>query len=388
MSSNITDKALNIPSFIVMDVLERARVLERQGIDIIHMEVGEPDFDTPDCIVQAGCQALKEGKTHYTHSQGLLLLREAICEDYHKRYGVSFDPDQVIVTMGTSPALLMLFAAMLDKDDEIIMTNPYYPCYANMVKFLGGVPRLVPVTPEESFHLTPEKIKPFLSRKTKAILINSPANPTGMCMDPEVMEEIVGIGVPIISDEIYHGIRYEGKDHSFLEFQQEAFVINGFSKRYAMTGWRLGYLIAPREFIRPLQKIQQNFLISAGSVSQWAGVAALRKAAPDVERMKQVYDERRRYMIQRIREMGFGLPVEPSGAFYMLANAGHLSKNSYELAFEILENAHVGVTPGIDFGRNAEGYLRFSYANSLENIREGLSRLEKYLATRRVSPSG
>ena len=379
MSSNITDKALNIPSFIVMDVLERARVLERQGIDIIHMEVGEPDFDTPDCIVQAGCQALKEGKTHYTHSQGLLLLREAICEDYHKRYGVSFDPDQVIVTMGTSPALLMLFAAMLDKDDEIIMTNPYYPCYANMVKFLGGVPRLVPVTPEESFHLTPEKIKPFLSRKTKAILINSPANPTGMCMDPEVMEEIVGIGVPIISDEIYHGIRYEGNDHSFLEFQQEAFVINGFSKRYAMTGWRLGYLVVPKNWIRPLQKMQQNFFISASDFAQWAGLAALREAQPDVDRMVQTYRERRDYLYTALNNLGFKIYDLPQGAFYLFADCREFSENAYTFAFDILEHAHVGITPGIDFGPMGEGYVRFSYANSLENIKEGVKRIREYL---------
>ncbi|MBW1658981.1 MAG: pyridoxal phosphate-dependent aminotransferase [Deltaproteobacteria bacterium] len=379
MSSNITDKALNIPSFIVMDVLERARVLEGQGIDIIHMEVGEPDFDTPDCIVQAGCQALKEGKTHYTHSQGLLLLREAICEDYHKRYGVSFDPDQVIVTMGTSPALLMLFAAMLDKDDEIIMTNPYYPCYANMVKFLGGVPRLVPVTPEESFHLTPEKIKPFLSRKTKAILINSPANPTGMCMDPEVMEEIVGIGVPIISDEIYHGIRYEGKDHSFLEFQQEAFVINGFSKRYAMTGWRLGYLVVPKNWIRPLQKMQQNFFISASDFAQWAGLAALREAQPDVDRMVQTYRERRDYLYTALNNLGFKIYDLPQGAFYLFADCREFSENAYTFAFDILEHAHVGITPGIDFGPMGEGYVRFSYANSLENIKEGVKRIREYL---------
>jgi len=379
MSSNITDRALNIPSFIVMDVLERARVLEKQGIDVIHMEVGEPDFDTPDCIVQAGCKALKEGKTHYTHSQGLLLLREAICEDYHKRYGVSFDPDQVIVTMGTSPALLMLFAAMLDKDDEIIMTNPYYPCYANMVKFLGGVPRLVPVTPEESFHLTPEKIKPFLSRKTKAILINSPANPTGMCMDPEVMKEIAGIGIPVISDEIYHGIRYEGNDHSFLEFQPEAFVINGFSKRYAMTGWRLGYLIAPKDWIRPLQKMQQNFFISAADFAQWAGLAALKEAQPDVDRMVQTYRERRDYLYTALKNLGFKIYALPQGAFYLFADCREFSDNAYTFAFDVLEHAHVGITPGIDFGPMGEGYVRFSYANSLENIREGIRRLYTFL---------
>ncbi len=379
MSSSITAKALNIPSFIVMDVLERARTLERKGINVIHMEVGEPDFDTPDCVIRAGCRALKEGRTHYTHSQGLLTLREAISEDYQERYGVSVDPDQVIVTMGTSPALLMLFAALLDKDDEIIMTNPYYPCYANMVKFLGGVPRLVPVTPEENFHLTTEKIKPFLSRKTKAILINSPANPTGMCMTPEVMEDIAGLGVPIISDEIYHGIRYEGQDHSILEFDRKAFVVNGFSKRYAMTGWRLGYLIVPREWIRSLQKMQQNFFISAADFVQWAGVAALLEAQPDVDRMVRIYRERRDFLYPALQALGFEILNPPQGAFYLFAGCRKFTKNVYEFAFDILEHAHVGITPGIDFGPKGEGYVRFSYANSLENLKEGIERIRNFL---------
>ena len=193
------------------------------------------------------------------------------------------------------------------------------------------------------------------------------------------MAEIAQLGPPIISDEIYHGLVYGETEHSILEFTDNAFVLNGFSKNFAMTGWRLGYLIAPPEFIRPMQKVQQNFFISAGSVSQWAGVAALKHAQKDVERMRAIYDERRKYMIKRIRELGFGVSVEPAGAFYILANARHLAESSYDLAFEILEKANVGVSPGIDFGKNAEGYLRFSYANSLENIKEGLNRIERFL---------
>jgi len=195
------------------------------------------------------------------------------------------------------------------------------------------------------------------------------------------MEKIAGLEPHILSDEIYHGLVYEEKEHSILEYTDKAFVLNGFSKAYAMTGWRLGYVISPPEFVRDLQKIQQNFFICAASVSQWAGVAALKEAAPDVERMKSIYNERRTYMIQRLRQLGFGLTVEPAGAFYILVNAKHLSIDSYDLAFEILERAGVGVCPGIDFGQNAEGYLRFSYANSLSNIKEGLNRIEEYLGT-------
>jgi aspartate/methionine/tyrosine aminotransferase len=247
------------------------------------------------------------------------------------------------------------------------------------VNFLGARPVFVKGFEDEGFQLRADQIREKMRPKTRAVLINSPANPTGNLLSGEHMEEIAALGLPIVSDEIYHGLVYGEKEHSILEFTQNAFVLNGFSKLYAMTGWRLGYIIAPRPFMRPLQKIQQNFQISAGSISQWAGLAALQKAQGDVERMRRTYDERRRYMIQRIRELGFGLPVEPAGAFYMLVNAKHLRASSYELAFEILEHAKVGVSPGIDFGENAEGYLRFSYANSLENIKEGLDRLGAYL---------
>ena len=196
------------------------------------------------------------------------------------------------------------------------------------------------------------------------------------------MAEIASLGVPIISDEIYHGLVYEEEEHSILEFTDNAFVLNGFSKAYAMTGWRLGYLIAPRPYIRPMQKIQQNLFISANAFVQWAGVAALREAEPDVVRMRGIYDERRKFMIRRLREMGLGISVEPTGAFYVLGNIRAFSRDSYRTAFDILKRAHVGVAPGIDFGRNCEGYLRFSYANSLENIREGMNRMEQYLKER------
>jgi aspartate/methionine/tyrosine aminotransferase len=380
--SRVTKRALEIPPFIVMDVLEKAYELERKGHHIIHLEIGEPDFNTPECICEAARESIAKGKTHYTHSLGIIELREAICEHYEKKYGVSVDPEQVLVTSGTSPALLMIFSALLDAGDEIIISDPHYPCYPNFANFLGAKPVFVNVYEEEGFQLRPKEIVEKIGPKTRAILINSPSNPTGNLLSSTRIKEIAALGPTVISDEIYHGLVYGEKEHTILEFTDNAFVLNGFSKLYAMTGWRLGYLISPPDFIRPMQKMQQNFFISAGSVSQWAGIAALKKAQDDVERMKAIYDERRTYMIKRVRKMGFGLPVEPAGAFYMLVNAKHLSESSYDLAFEILEKAKVGVTPGIDFGQNAEGYLRLSYANSLDNIKEGLRRLEEYLNRR------
>ena len=378
----VSKRSREIPPFIVMEILEKAHKFESQGRNIVHLEIGEPDFTTPACICEAASNAIKAGKTHYTHSLGIIELREAICEHYKEKYGVQLVPEQLIITSGTSPALFLIFSALLEAGDEIIISDPHYPCYPNFADFLGAKPVFVNVYEEDGFQLRPDEIKKKIGPRTRAVLINSPSNPTGNLLSRERMEEIAGLGPLVISDEIYHGLVYGEKEHSILEFTNDAFVLNGFSKLYAMTGWRLGYLIAPPDFIRPLQKVQQNFFISAGSISQWAGLAALTEAGDDVELMKAIYDERRRYMIQALRALGFGLPVEPVGAFYMLVNAKHLSTDSYKLAFEILEKAGVGVTPGIDFGENSEGYLRFSYANSIDNIKDGLNRLRKFIETR------
>ena len=375
----IAKRAREITPFLVMDVLDRAHAMEKEGVHVIHLEVGEPDFDTPQCVKDAACKALQEGYTHYTHSLGLLELREAICRYYEKTYRVSVSPDQIVVTSGTSPAMFLLFAALVEKGDEVIISDPHYACYPSFIRFIQGVPVTVPVREQDGFQYRPESIRRKITKKTQAILINSPSNPTGNLLSEDRMRAIAKFSPYIISDEIYHGLVYEGKEHSILEFTDHAFVLNGFSKLYAMTGLRLGYLIAPPPFIRPIQKIQQNFFISANSVVQKAGVAALEKTEADVARMRSLYDERRRYMVKRLKELGLGITVEPTGAFYVFANVKHISKDSYKLAFDILEKAHVGVTPGIDFGKHGEGYLRFSYANSMENIIEGLNRLERYL---------
>jgi len=383
----ISKRTEEMTSFIVMDVLERANEMEREGVDIIHLEVGEPDFDTPPCVKEAACKALDEGHTHYTHSLGLFELRQAISEYFLKTYNVSVDPDQIIVTSGSSPAIFLVFAALLQNGEEVIISDPHYACYPNFIKFVEGIPVTIPVYEEDGFQYRSEAIREKISPNTKAIFINSPSNPTGNLLSENRMREIASMVADpdspyIVSDEIYHGLVYEGKEHSILEFTDRAFVMNGFSKAFAMTGLRLGYVIAPKEFIRPMQKISQNFFISANAMIQKAGIAALKEAGDDVVRMKKIYNERRQFMIHRLKELGFGITVEPTGAFYVFANAKHLSDDSYKLAFDILEKAHIGVGPGIDFGNNGEGYLRFSYANSLENIEEGMDRLEKYLQSK------
>ena len=375
----VSKRVSEITPFIVMDVLERAKAMEREGIHVVHLEVGEPDFDTPQVIVEAGIAALRDGQTHYTHSLGMIELREAICDHYARTYGVTVTPDRVVVTSGSSPAIFMTFAALLSPGDEVIISDPHYACYPNFINFAGGAPVRVPVSEDDAFQFTPEAIEERITPKTRAIFINSPANPTGTLLSAERMKKIAEMGPLVVSDEIYHGLVYEGKEHSILEFTDDAFVLNGFSKAHAMTGWRLGYLIAPKDFMRPLQKVHQNFFISANAMAQVAGIAALTKAGDDVARMRGIYDERRKFMIRRLREMGFSIACEPTGAFYVFANAKRFSRDSYRFAFDILERAHVGVTPGVDFGPNGEGFIRFSYANSVENIREAVKRIAALL---------
>jgi aspartate/methionine/tyrosine aminotransferase len=372
-------RACQLKPFMVMDVLERAKTLEAQGQSIIHLEIGEPDFDTPQCIKDAAIQALNQGQTHYTHSLGLLELRQAICRHYQDKYQVEIDPEQIIVTSGTSPAMLLCFAALLEPEQEVIISDPGYACYANFINFVNGRPLPVQVKEEDGFQYRAQDIKQACSRKTRAIMINSPANPTGTLLQKEELQRLADTGPYIVSDEIYHGLVYSGQEHSILEFTDQAFVLNGFSKLYAMTGWRLGYLICPKPFVREIQKMAQNLYICAGSMAQWAGIAALEEAGPDVQMMRETFDQRRQFLLNGLRELGFKIQVEPTGAFYILANAKRFSNDSYGLAFDILEKAGVGVTPGIDFGPNAEGFLRFSYANSLQNIEQGLKRLQKYL---------
>jgi (5-formylfuran-3-yl)methyl phosphate transaminase len=376
-----------VEPFLAVEVAERAQELERSGIDVVHLEFGEPDFEAPAVVRDALERAIKDGRARYAHSLGILPLREAIAEHYAGTYGVTVSPDQILVTAGTSPAMLLLFGHLLDAGDEVVLSDPYYACYPNFIRYAEGRPVYVDVTESDGFQYRPEAIRARLGPRSRAIMINSPANPTGSVLSAERIAAIAelsrGDGPFIVSDEIYHGLSYAGRDRTVLEFTDRAFVLNGFSKAYAMTGWRLGWVIGPRDHIRALQTLYGNFFISTNEFVQWAGVAALREAGDDSRRFRAIFDDRRRAMIAGLRSIGLGVGTEPTGAFYVLANARHLSRDSVGLAREILESSHVAVTPGAAFGANAEGYLRFSYASSLERIQEGLSRLERFLASRK-----
>jgi (5-formylfuran-3-yl)methyl phosphate transaminase len=378
----IARRALGIEPFLAVEVFQRAQELEGNGAEVIHLEFGEPDFETPAVIREAAERALKDGRTRYANTMGILPLREAIADHYRQRYGVTITPDQVLVTAGTSPAMLLLFAALLDPGDEVILSDPHYACYPKFVTFAEGTPAYVAVHEMEAFELDPDAVHDRISPRTKAILVNSPANPTGAVLSSTRLRALAQLGPWLVSDEIYHGLTYEGSEHSVLEFTDRAFVLNGFSKLYAMTGWRVGYVIVPRPFVPTLQALHGNFFISSNEFVQWAALAALREAGDEAARFRRIFDERRRAMVAGLRRVGLGVGALPTGAFYVLANARHISLDSVALALEILERTHVAVTPGVDFGQNAEGYLRFAYANSLERIEEAISRLDPFLRGR------
>ncbi len=386
---SLSKRCSQVSAFLIMDILEKAQKMQAQGIDVIHLEIGEPDFDTPQCIVQSAHKALDAGQTHYTSSQGIAPLQKAIAKRYKDQYNVTIEAEQVLIFPGTSPAMYLLFDALLDTGDRVIMSNPSYPCYQNAVRFAHGDVCAIPTREEDGFQLQTEDVHKNITANTKALLINSPSNPTGIVMEGERMQALAQlcdthpVRPLIISDEIYHCLTYEGQDHCILEYTPNAIVIGGFSKAFAMTGWRLGYLIVPKQYIAPMVTLMQNFFLSTNSMSQYAGICALEEAHEHVQSMCAIYNERRLYVLEALRSLGFHIPVEPKGAFYVLFNARHLAEkfggSSVILAFDILEKAHVGVTPGSEFGSQTEGFLRISYANSMENLKEAMERLRQYI---------
>ena len=372
--------ASEMTSFIVMDILDRAKEMESKGIDVIHLEVGEPDFEPSECVKKACCDAMFNNQTHYTHSLGDIELRNSISSYYKDYYGINISPNQVVITSGSSIAIYIALLALAKADGEVLITNPGYACYKNFALSVGCKAQYIDVSDHTAYQLDIEEINRKINSKTVAIIINSPMNPTGTILSETTLKNLAELNIPIISDEIYHGLIYSGeKNHSILEYTNNSFVINGFSKKYAMTGLRLGYMIFPQEMQRLIQTIQQNLFLCAPSISQKAAISALNEGESDAIKRNAIYNERRTYMLEKLRSLGFIIETEPKGAFYIFANAAKFTNNSYQFAIDMLENAHVGITPGIDFGTNGEGYVRFSYANSIEKIKIGLQRIEEYL---------
>lgn len=370
----------DVAPFLAMEVMERGMAMARSGTSVLQLGVGEPDFDAPPEAVQAAIDSLRAGRTHYTDSRGLFALREAIAEECKHRRGVQVDPENIVVTSGTSPAILLCLQLLVDPGDEVILATPHYPCYPNMITVCGGRPVFVPTDPSDGFLMDVDKVRAAITARTRAIFLASPANPTGAVQPREVVEGLCELGIPILSDEIYDGLTYDGAQVcSPLGRMDDCFVLDGFSKRYAMTGFRLGYVIAPPSAMRGLVSLQQSFFISTSEFVQQAGIAALQHGAPQVEAMRTEYAARRRLLVDGLRELGLSIPQDPPGAFYALVNMRSFGKDSLSLAFEILDKAHIALGPGRDFGEIAEGFLRFSFAAARPDIEEALRRLAQLL---------
>jgi aspartate/methionine/tyrosine aminotransferase len=381
-----TDHLAALSPFLAMEVMERAQVMERGGARVIHLELGEPDFAPPVAAVEAARAALAAGRTKYTASVGLPELREAIAADKRARTGVAVDAECVLVTSGTSPALLMVFAALCERGSEVIVPAPHYACYPNFARFVGAEPVALPCDPAAGYAIDPDAVKRARTKRTRAIVIGSPANPTGAIQSRETLAALASLGVPLVSDEIYDGLVYgDARVTSALAVSDAAYVLDGFSKRYAMTGFRLGYAIAPKPAMRRLQTLQQNLFISASEFVQHAGIAALRHGASTVAAARAAYAQRRALLVGGLRALGFGVAREPEGAFYVFADARAFGADSVALASALLERAHVACTPGVDFGAAGEGYLRFCYAASEADLGEALARMQPVLAELRAA---
>lgn len=362
-----------------MGVVDKALDLEHSGCDVIHLEKGEPDFDTPRAIVDSAIRALNAGKTRYTTSAGLVELREAICAHYLRAYGVRIDADRVVVAPGSSPALLTCFLALLSPGDEVIIPDPGYPSYRRLIANASGKPVHVHLR-RNGFRYTAEAAARYLTPATKAIVVNFPSNPLGSVTDRESLARFASLGPTIISDEIYHGLSCaDTRDPSILEVADDAIVVSGFSKAFAMTGWRLGYSILPPHMVPAVRTIHQDSLVSCNTFVQWAGIEALTHADDISRGWRDELRRRRDHLVRGLTRLGFKIAAPPVGAFYMFARLPSGSCDSYAFAARLLETQHVAVTPGPEFGPDGEGYLRFSYATPVGRIEEALARISNFL---------
>lgn len=384
---HIARRMADIQPFHVMDLLAQARALEAQGRDIVHMEIGEPDFVTPAPIREAAKQALDAGHTHYTPTLGLPALREAISAFYRSDYGVAVPPERIIVTPGASGALLLTLGVLVDPGDQVLMADPGYPCNRHFTRLMEGEAVGVPVGPEMNYQLTAGLLETNWGERSIAALLASPSNPTGTLVSSDslrAMQALVeGHGGRLIVDEIYHGLIYEGDRCTALAVSDQLFVINSFSKYFCMTGMRLGWLVAPEAYVREIDKLAQNIFLAAPTLSQHAALAAFEPATRAIlDEQREAFRARRDFLLPVLRELGFDIPCAPQGAFYLYADCSRFSDDSAVFATVLLEQAGVAVTPGKDFGANApQRHLRFAYTTSMSELEKGVERLARFLST-------
>lgn len=385
MAQSYSARSRAIEPFHVMALLARANELQAEGHDVIHLEIGEPDFTTAAPIVDAGQAALAAGHTRYTAARGLPELRRAIAGFYGQRYGLDVDPERILITPGGSGALLLASSLLVDPGRHWLLADPGYPCNRHFLRLVEGAAQLVPVGPETRYQLTPHLVERHWDAQSVGALVASPANPTGTLLHRDELaalsDSLRGLGGHLVVDEIYHGLTYGVDAASVLEVDDDAFVLNSFSKYFGMTGWRLGWLVAPREAVPELEKLAQNLYISAPSMAQHAALACFREDTLAIlEARRAEFARRRDYLLPALRELGFGIAVEPEGAFYLYADVSAFTQDAYAFCQHFIETEHVAFTPGLDFGRHLAGqHVRFAYTQSLPRLEEAVARIARGL---------
>ncbi len=387
--NQLASRLQHIAPFHVMELSKKAEVLAQQGRDLIHMGIGEPDFTAPSAVVEAATRAMAEGKMQYTSATGLPALRTAISDHYRSVYGLEIAPERIVITAGASAALLLACAALVERDTEVLMPDPSYPCNRHFVAAFEGRAKLIASGPEHRFQLSAGMVREHWGDKTRGVLLASPSNPTGTSIAPDELRAILGEvrqrGGFTIVDEIYQGLSYEGAPFSALSLGEDVVVINSFSKYFNMTGWRLGWLVLPPALVPQVEKLAQNLLICASSIAQHAAVACFTPETLAIyEERKAEFKRRRDYIVPALESLGFTVPVVPDGAFYVYADCSALSDDADQLSLDMLYEAGVVLVPGLDFGPfTARRYIRLSYATSMEKLQEAVARLRVFFESRR-----
>ncbi len=387
---NVAARMAQIEPFHVMELMARAQALEAEGRSIIHLEVGEPDFATAKPILDAAQSFLSGGHVHYTAALGIRPLREAISNYYQTRYGLSVPPERIVITAGASGALALALGVLVDPGDEWLLPDPGYPCNRHFVRLFEGKPISLPVDASTQYQPTPDQVSGMWTKSTRGLLVASPANPTGTLIDPATLKEFASIastkGGSLLVDEIYHGLSYGIDARSALEFSDEVFVINSFSKYFGMTGWRLGWLVAPDRYIREIEKLAQNIYIAPSTIAQHAALAAFNpETIAILESRRQEFASRRDILVPGLRKLGFRIATEPRGAFYVYADCQDLADDSFQFAEKLLTEAGVAATPGLDFGSNSpQHHMRFAYTVERQQIEEALVRISGFLDSRKT----
>ena len=383
--SRFARRMTHIQPFHVMALLARARELEAGGRSIIHMEIGEPDFVTPSPVVEAGIRALREGRTHYTPAVGLTALRHRLSGFYRERYGIDVGAARIIITPGASAALQLVLSVLVDPGDRVLMADPGYPCNRNFVHLLNGIPVGLPVDADTNYQPDAATVRAAWTGPVAALLVASPSNPTGTLLTEADIRALFALtqshGSRLVVDEIYHGLTYDEPAATALAVSADIFVINSFSKYFGMTGWRLGWLVAPAEAVGELDKLAQNLFLAAPTLAQYAALSAFDpENIAILEARRREFRARRDYLLPALRGLGFGITGTPEGAFYLYADCSRFTDDSYRFSKQLLEETGVAITPGNDFGiHRSERHVRFAYTTSQENLQEGVHRLKAYL---------